>query len=122
MFNLRKHETLYPRPQMRQSGKGIHALSKEQGITLQELAERTRLSRGLLSKIENGIVSTPVSTLFNIGWALRAKISQFLDDPEENPPSALFRSGERKHYGKTNPSLLYYKTYEDLAYKRRKVY
>ena len=62
-------------------GKRIRSVRLKQAITLQQLASRTNLSKGLLSKIENGKVSSPVSTLFTIAKALNTKITAFLQRP-----------------------------------------
>jgi transcriptional regulator with XRE-family HTH domain len=99
-------------------GRRIRALRQEQGITLQKLAEQTRLSKSLLSKIENGKVSSPVSTLFLIAQSLGAKITDFFEDREEDQPLILVRKGERPHYGGKIPHFGY--EYEALASKRRK--
>jgi transcriptional regulator with XRE-family HTH domain len=54
-------------------GRRIKALRQEREITLQKLAEQTPLLKSLLSKIENGKVSSPVSTLYFVAQALGAK-------------------------------------------------
>jgi transcriptional regulator with XRE-family HTH domain len=96
----------------------IKTLRQEQGITLQRLAEQTLLSKSLLSKIENGKVSSPVSTLFLIAQSLGAKITDFFEDQEEDQPLILVRKRERAHYGGKVPHFGY--EYEALASKRRK--
>jgi len=97
-------------------GRRIQALRRRQGMTLQKVAEQTRLSKGLLSKIENGTGSSPISTLFHIARALNVKITQFFDDREESQPFVLVKREERLKYGEAVPSPVY--QYEALAYKR----
>ncbi len=87
-------------------GERIHVLKKEQGITLQKLAERTRLSKGLLSKVENGKVRTPVSTLFNIIRALRAKVTNSLTTRKRILPSFLSAGESENTMEKQIPSVL----------------
>jgi transcriptional regulator with XRE-family HTH domain len=55
-------------------GRRIKALRQEREITLQKLAEQAPLLKSLLSKIENGKVSSPVSTLDFVAqaWARKA--------------------------------------------------
>src|SRR5258708_35059969 len=51
-------------------GQRIRTLRLQRTVTLDQLAERGRLTKGQLSKIENGLVSSPVSTLTRIASAL----------------------------------------------------
>ncbi|MBV8142227.1 MAG: helix-turn-helix transcriptional regulator, partial [Verrucomicrobia bacterium] len=51
-------------------GQRIRNLRLQRNVTLDQLAERVRLTKGQLSKIENGLVSSPVSTLTRIASAL----------------------------------------------------
>jgi transcriptional regulator with XRE-family HTH domain len=51
-------------------GKRIRSLRLERDVTLDQLAVETNLTKGQLSKIENGKVSSPVSTLTRIAAAL----------------------------------------------------
>jgi transcriptional regulator with XRE-family HTH domain len=98
-------------------GKRIRSMRLKQAITLQQLASRTNLSKSLLSKIENGKVSSPVSTLFTIAQALNTKITYFFSDQDENPPIILVRKNERRRFHRINARFGY--TYEALGYKRK---
>ncbi len=89
----------------------------KRAITLQQLASRTNLSKSLLSKIENGKVSSPVSTLFTIAKALNTKITYFFNDKDENLPIILVRKNERRQFHRINARFGY--TYEALGYKRK---
>ena len=51
-------------------GQRIRTLRLQRSVTLDQLADRVRLTKGQLSKIENGLVSSPVSTLTRIASAL----------------------------------------------------
>jgi transcriptional regulator with XRE-family HTH domain len=65
-------------------GHRIKALEQEQGITLQKLAEQTLLLRSLLSKIENGKDSSPVSPLYLVAQTLGAENhSRLLTKPQK---------------------------------------
>ncbi len=89
----------------------------QKAITLQQLASQTNLSKSLLSKIENGKVSSPVSTLFIIAKALNTKITYFFNDQDENLPIILVRKNERRRFHRINARFGY--TYEALGYKRK---
>ena len=98
-------------------GKRVRSLRSQRGISLQELASRTNLSKSLLSKIENGKVSSPVSTLFVIAKALNTKITHFFSDQDENLPIILVRKNERQQFHRVDAQFGY--TYEALGYKRK---
>jgi len=55
----------------------IHNMRVASDLTLAIVAERTGLSKGLLSRIEHGLVSPPIATLGKIADALDAHISEF---------------------------------------------
>ncbi len=98
-------------------GKRIRSMRLKQAITLEQLALRTNLSKSLLSKIENGRVSSPVSTLFTIAKALNTKITYFFNAQDENLPIILVRKNERRQFHRAGAHFGY--TYEALGYKRK---
>jgi transcriptional regulator with XRE-family HTH domain len=98
-------------------GKRIRSMRLKQATTLEQLALRTNLSKSLLSKIENGKVSSPVSTLFTIAKALNTKITYFFNDRDENLPIILVGKNERRQFHRINARFGY--TYEALGYKRK---
>jgi transcriptional regulator with XRE-family HTH domain len=98
-------------------GKRIRSIRLKQALSLQELASRTNLSKSLLSKIENGKVSSPVSTLFTIAKALNTKITYFFNGQDENLPIILVRKNERRQFHRAGAHFGY--TYEALGYKRK---
>ena len=98
-------------------GKRIRSMRVQKAITLQQLASQTNLSKSLLSKIENGKVSSPVSTLFTIAKGLNTKITYFFNDQDENLPIILVRRNERRQFHRAGAHFGY--TYESLGYKRK---
>jgi len=63
----------------------IKKLREAKRMTLATLAEKTGLSKGLLSKIENGLVSSPVSTLSLVAESLQVRLAFLVDRFEEKP-------------------------------------
>ena len=64
---------------MRNIGSQIRSLRTEKGFSLATLSERSNLSKGLLSKLENDEGSNPsVNTLFSIAEALEITIADIL--------------------------------------------
>jgi len=104
-------------------GKKIRELRKKAGLVLQDLSNRTGLSKPLLSQIEKEVVSPPIATLLKISRALDINIGFFFQnhDPEERV--VLVRKDESKvidsrYFGREESG--YY--YEALAYKKSKKY
>jgi transcriptional regulator with XRE-family HTH domain len=64
--------------------RAIKRIRQARGFTLDELAARADLTKGYLSKIENGKRSPPVSTLQNLAIALGVDISELLDGDAEH--------------------------------------
>ncbi len=55
-------------------GKNIRELRKQRGLTLKQMARRTKLSVSLLSQIERAESSASVSSLFKVATALDVKL------------------------------------------------
>ncbi len=102
-------------------GKKIRTLRKEAGLVLQDLSDRTGLSKPLLSQIEKEVVSPPIATLLKISKALHVNISYFFQNSEPEERIVLVRKDESKKvdsrsFGREESG--YY--YEALAYKKAK--
>lgn len=66
--------------------KKIKALRQQQGVTLSDLSKRTVLSKGLLSKIENGRTIPSLPVFMNLAKALNTNPGEFFE--------ATYRSGK----------------------------
>ncbi|MEM6439866.1 MAG: XRE family transcriptional regulator [Pseudomonadota bacterium] len=75
-------------------GRELRALRRQQGLTVAELAAKSGLSGGMLSKIENGQASPSLTTLQTLAEALSAPITAFFRGLEETPPAMHVRAGE----------------------------
>jgi len=104
-------------------GRKIRDLRKKAGFVLQDLSNRTGLSKSLLSQIEKEVVSPPIATLLKISKALGVNISFFFQNDDSEKRVILVRSNESKvidsrYFGREESG--YY--YEALAYKKSKKY
>jgi transcriptional regulator with XRE-family HTH domain len=104
-------------------GRKIRDLRKKAGLILQDLSDRTSLSKPLLSQIEKGVVSPPIATLLKISKALDVNISFFFQNDDSEERVVLVRSDESRvvdsrYFGREEGG--YY--YEALAYKKSKKY
>lgn len=100
-------------------GKKIRELRKRAGLVLQDLSNRTGLSKALLSQVEKEVVSPPIATLLKISKALHVSIGFFFQDGDPEEKVVLVRRNESKvidsrHFGRETGG--YY--YEALAYKK----
>jgi transcriptional regulator with XRE-family HTH domain len=100
-------------------GSKIREIRQEKNITIQELSEKTGLSKGLISQVENEQVSPPISTLLKIASALKTDLAHFFQEKEENPKVTVVRKSERIVSGRRGVKgidLGY--SYESLAHKK----
>ncbi|WP_138468541.1 helix-turn-helix domain-containing protein [Poseidonocella sp. HB161398] len=72
----------------------LRALRTGQGLTLQDLAGRSGISRATLSRIENGEVSPTAETLGRLATALALPISQLLAPLEPGFEPLMRRAGQ----------------------------
>lgn len=75
-------------------GRAVRAYRKQQGTTFAELSERTGLSIGMLSKIENGNTSPSLSTLQTLADALSVPLTSFFRQYEERREAIHTKAGQ----------------------------
>lgn len=75
-------------------GREVRAFRRAQEMTVADLAERTGLSMGMLSKIENGNTSPSLTTLQIIANALSVQITSFFRRFEESRDAVHVKDGE----------------------------
>lgn len=64
-------------------GNKIRMIRKERGFTLEIMATRTGLSKGLLSQVERGISQPSLDSLWKITRALESSIVHFFEDVDQ---------------------------------------
>ena len=104
-------------------GRKIRELRKKSGLILQDLSDRTDLSKPLLSQIEKEMVSPPIATLLKISKSFSVDIGFFFQDNSPEEKVVLVKSDESKvmdsrYLGREESG--YY--YEALAYKKSRKY
>ncbi|UVK47786.1 XRE family transcriptional regulator [Mesorhizobium sp. AR07] len=75
-------------------GREVRAVRKKLGITVADLASTTHLSLGMLSKIENGIISPSLTTLRTLSDALGVPLTAFFRKFEEERRAVFVKAGE----------------------------
>jgi len=64
-------------------GRKIKELRLENGLTQEELADRSELTKGFISQVERDLTSPSISTLQDILEALGTNLSEFFSDDSE---------------------------------------
>jgi transcriptional regulator with XRE-family HTH domain len=75
-------------------GREVRACRKKLGITVADLASDAGLSVGMLSKIENGVISPSLTTLQTLSRALGVPITSFFQRYEEPRNAVFVKAGE----------------------------
>ena len=74
----------------------IRELRQRRGLTLQEVAGTAGFSKGLLSKIETGVVSPPIATLAKLAEALNVPIGELFDGQAPDDEIVFFPKESRE--------------------------
>ncbi len=104
-------------------GERVKYYRKKRSMTIQQVAEAAGLSKGLISQIENKLVSPPIATLFKIANVLEIPMAQFFQDETAVANKIVgVKESERKKVDRRKlsggMSLGY--SYESLAWKKAK--
>ena len=75
-------------------GREVHAFRSKLGITVSDLAAAAGLSGGMLSKIENGVISPSLTTLQALSRALGVPVTAFFRRYEEQRGAVFVKAGE----------------------------
>ena len=84
-------------------GAKIRELRKKQNISIDQLSEKTGLSKGLISQIERDITGPSVTSLWKICQAMNVTMNYFFDDNEginqivrkEDRKKIMMKNGDR---------------------------
>ncbi|HVP70313.1 MAG TPA: cupin domain-containing protein [Gemmatimonadaceae bacterium] len=68
-----------------QLGKKVRDLRLRRGMTVQQLAESTSLSKGFISQVENDRTSPSLSTLRDLARALETSVAYLVVEEEQHP-------------------------------------
>lgn len=95
-------------------GSNIRKIRKSKRLTLDELAGKSGISKGYLSKVENSDKSPPVSTLINIAKGLGVTISDLFGEGRETKSFSVVKKNERQVMARSGTVFGYF--YETLAH------
>ena len=75
-------------------GREVHGFRTKLGLTVSDLASAAGLSNGMLSKIENGLISPSLTTLQALSRALGVPVTAFFRRFEECRGAVFVKAGE----------------------------
>lgn len=76
-------------------GSTIRRIRRQNRLTLENVAQKVNLSIGTLSKIERGVISTPISTLIRLVDVLGVNLADIVSEPADGKPGyAVTRRGK----------------------------
>jgi transcriptional regulator with XRE-family HTH domain len=78
----------------RSVGSHVRIERNRRGLTLQDVAKRSGLSIGMLSKVENGQISPSLKTLGRLSRALDVPVTTFFRDIDEEHDASFVKSGQ----------------------------
>src|SRR5206468_10417892 len=88
-----------------QLGKRIRDLRFRRGLTVQQLAEASGLSKGFISQVENDRTSPSLATLRDLARALETSIAFLVIEDDHTPHVVRERERPRFHFGSSGFSV-----------------
>ena len=88
-----------------QLGKRIRDLRFRRGLTVQQLAEASGLSKGFISQVENDRTSPSLATLRDLARALETSIAFLVVEDDRKPHVVRERERPRFHFGGNGASV-----------------
>ena len=75
-------------------GRQVRRYRKQLGMTITDMCDRTGLSAGMMSKIENGNTSPSLATLRSLSTALNVPVTSLFREFEEQRDATIVRAGQ----------------------------
>jgi len=94
-------------------GANIKAIRLSQKLTLQALSQKTGITKGYLSKVENSDKAPPVSTLVVIAKALGVTVSKIFGEESAPVRCSVVKKNERRLMARNGVAFGY--SYESLS-------
>jgi transcriptional regulator with XRE-family HTH domain len=106
------------------SGPGMGAriafLRRQRGISLEELAQKSGLTKSFLSKLERGLSVPSISTAMALAKAFGLTVGQLVGEQEYDGAICVVRKGDRRSFMRRGSEIGY--DYEMLAAAKRNFY
>ncbi|PPA75441.1 XRE family transcriptional regulator [Achromobacter sp. LC458] len=97
----------------------LRTLRRQQALSLEQLAQRTGLTKSYLSKLERGLSEPSISTVLRLAEAYGVGVSQLVgeDGAAQDEVVSVVRVGDREALQRGGPGVQYH--YESLAGRRK---
>ena len=97
----------------------LRTLRRQQALSLEQLAQRTGLTKSYLSKLERGLSEPSISTVLRLAEAYGVGVSQLVgaDDAAQDEVVSVVRVADREALQRGGPGSQYH--YESLAGHRK---
>lgn len=95
-------------------GAQLHDARTSRGLGLQELAEASGISTGMISQIERGLANPSVNTISKLASALGLQLGIFFEPRPDSEEKNVVRKHERRSIGIPDPNFVYELLVPDL--------
>jgi transcriptional regulator with XRE-family HTH domain len=76
-------------------GRRVREARTARGLTLDQLAERSRVSRRMIINVEGGTANASIATLLRLATALQIALTELVEDRPRSGSSTIMRRAER---------------------------
>lgn len=95
-------------------GSQLHETRTKLGLSVQELAETSGISTGMISQIERGLANPSINTISKLASALGLQLGIFFEPRSQTDTELVVRKHERRRIGIPDPNFLYELLVPDL--------
>jgi len=83
-------------------GNKLQSIRKQKGLSIQELARRSKIAPSFISQVERGINSISVASLKRILDAMKTSLSEFFKEDAGTAPKIFYKKEEMRNIGTRN--------------------
>ena len=95
-------------------GQQLHDARTALGLSVQELAEISDISTGMISQIERGLANPSINTISKLAAALGLQLGIFFEPRPQTDKELVVRKNERRRIGIPDPNFVYELLVPDL--------
>lgn len=95
-------------------GAELHRMRADKGLSVQELAEASGISTGMISQIERGLANPSINTISKLATALGLQLGIFFEPRPHTSEEIVVRKHQRARIGIPDPDFLYELLVPDL--------
>jgi transcriptional regulator with XRE-family HTH domain len=108
---IRPHDTT---SDLNAVGQQLHDTRTSKGLSVQELADISSISTGMISQIERGLANPSINTISKLASALGLQLGIFFEPRPQTDNELVVRKHERRRIGIPDPNFVYELLVPDL--------